>query len=241
MSKSRLLELKMFSRREMKAFFLLSIVVPVSLLTGFRLTGLLSEPQRPEALMAKAAEFSLEKPFWTIHINRTVENSFEDETILAVFDVLVFKYFDGMGPPFGSSDDVFNMDVSVRASSIDGVIESVDVVFMDESQYARVNIPDPTALGYAAAYTTSNVSVTGWSDCIHKQWELTNSTKATIRATSVGTPSDVRFRLPAYWVLGNDGEKMWQIDIISEITYRTSSTYRTLSLPIRLMLFSQPT
>ncbi len=221
----------------MKAVFVLSIVVPVSLLTGFKLTGLLPEPRKPEIFVVEATELGFQRPplnAISLQINRTVDNFYKDEGVWAVIDIYVLRFFENEGPPFGSTADLFNMNVTVKAGSRNGVIESINVVFIDESQYARVNIPDPTAPGYAPAYITSSVSVTDWSDYIHKRWELSNSTKATIHADAVGTPSDVKFRLPVYWILGAEDEETWQIEIVPEITYRTSSLYRTLVLPIRL-------
>lgn len=221
--------------RELKALFTLSVVVPISLLVMFRITGILPEPSKPETFMAEAVEWNFERPSVSRRINETVENSYSNEDVSIVFSIYLENYIADSGPPFGTTADATNMLVSIKASVLEGFVENINTIFSVDNELAYVNIMRES---YSAYYETLNVSVKKRVDYITNWWELENDTKGFISAIGSNQPSDVSFGFPASWVLKDEGNETTEIMVVGELTYRTENSYGKVVLPIQLRLFS---
>ena len=85
-------------KRKWISLTLLSIVVPMSFLTMFRLAGILQEPLAiSETKTLEPLKWKIERPSYTIDIDDEVNSFYNDENISVNSSVYVYIYDDSWG------------------------------------------------------------------------------------------------------------------------------------------------
>lgn len=115
----------------------MAVVLPVSLLVTFRLTGIL--PELPlETITVDAVGWNMSRPSDLSLVNETVKNFCADGSASVSLDVLSYTYYENAG--FWLGFDVVRAMVSVNASVEEGFIESLAVSFLEVDGHAALDI-----------------------------------------------------------------------------------------------------
>ena len=73
---------------------LLSIIVPVSLLATFRLTGVLPEPPKPETITVETVSWNMSRPSDFTTVDERVENVYADDVALVRLGIFIGGYYE---------------------------------------------------------------------------------------------------------------------------------------------------
>ena len=95
------------SGRKLASVTLLSIMLLISLLAAFRLTGVLREPPAPEAFTANEAMWEMKRPPKYTRIAEFVENAYSDDAISISTSVSLYEYFENsLRDPYWNRDGI---------------------------------------------------------------------------------------------------------------------------------------
>ncbi len=214
----------------MKALLVLSVLVPVSLLVTFRLTGVLAgpqKPQKPESITAEAVEWSQERPADTVRINDSVVNDYTGGGVSVELRASLDQYLVGFG--YGGRSYI-DIALSGNASVLNGSVETARVVLSDRDKSTQVNAPN------SDLWTMRNLTISDLASEGTDDYKLVNDTKAYLTFATVNRPSDVFFKLFVDWILSSPSNQSDSLDAALELTYRSGEAYETLVLPLRLNL-----
>ncbi len=218
----------------MKAFFILSIVAPISLMTAFRLTGLVAgpmEPVEPRTFTVEPVEWVQERPVSMIGIKDTVQNVYQNGNLLVVFNVIVddFDYTS----LYGGSDVVSVIAVGT-ADIHGGSVETARVVFRESFKPSEVHFGALPAFLHDS--TLRNLSFSEYAATDLFESKLTNDTKAFLTVVGENTPDTIYFSFPAKWVLRSASNQSHSLEAALELTYRTELASERVILPIKIDL-----
>ncbi len=225
--------LEKLNGREMKVFFILSIVAPIGLLTAFRVTGLIpgsSVSEYPEYLRVDAVNWVQERPASYVLFNDTVTNRYVDRDLTSEFRLVVDRYNDYN---FYLSRPSLSVILSGSASVPDGWVESSRVVF---SEHGSTQVGIFANFNSASEIEVKNLTVIDLADGVYNDNEnkLANDTKAYVTFSAVNRPNRVYFWLYADWIIQTPMNQSHSLDAVLEFTYRSGQIYDTVALPIRL-------
>jgi len=223
-----MLLLKRLNGKEIRVFFILSIVVPIGLLTALRLTGFVAGPLEPESFTVRTVEWIQERPVGYVRINDTVQNIYRDGNLSAAFNITVEDY--GVSSLFGGSDLV-SLTVIGTASVPDGSVEMARVVFREDFEPSEVRF---WFLHFDS--TLRNLSFSDYAATDLSESKLTDDTKAFVTFVGENTPSNVYFRFMALWVLRSPSNQSHSLKVALELTYRAGQAYERVILPVKLDL-----
>jgi len=210
----------------MKALLVLSIVVPVSLLTTFRLTGVLREPPTPETITIDEVLWQMERPSKYTHIEENAENAYTDDAISITASVSIHSYFEnGLADPYWNRDGIA-FRVNINTTTLEGSIASIVVKFLPSDVNSTIYI-NPTFSSYYNVILT-RIKGIGSSTGVNY-----------IEAKVSGSPCSMR--LPSYWVFTDQNLENHLLRVNVEVTYFNRTTYRKIVAPIILEVLIAPT
>lgn len=219
-------------KRKWLALSLMAVVLPVGLLLGFKLTGVLPDPPKPETITLEAVKWELERPGGHINMNERIESIY-DENLAIKQSILVNDFYHRM-QDYGRSDYIA-ITINVTATIQEGYIENVYLVFHENYDRSKVWVPSPE--DYPGFYQSlRELSIVDWAYGFNRWWLLNNSTKAFIKAEGVNHPSTVHFWGSAHWILRSKNNQTHQIEIVSEVTYFNGTTYKKVVQPFHLKI-----
>jgi len=232
------LGLKQLNVREIKALFILSIVIPVSLLATFRLTGILTEPKGPivisETTTLEPVKWEFKRLDGVVNIREKIE-SFYNANVLINQSVFISRYESRFGIPYGDNVSVVILTTNITATITDGFIESVYIVFREDYEPSEVNIWNPEL--ESNLHVFSNLSIENWADKrSENSWMLSNSTKAFILLNGVNHPNRVHYWTVLDWVLRSPLGQFHQFEIVYEVTYFDGRLYKKTAQPFLLSI-----
>lgn len=197
---------------------LLSIMVPISLLVTFRLTGVLREPLTPETITVESVEWEMERPQNYIDIKDTVKNTYGTDAVSITVSIIIHDYHEnGLRDPYWGRDGI-GFTVNANATAIKGLIASIVVKFFPS---------DVNATTYTGAFLGSyNTTVT----CVKEIG--TNTDIAYVEAKVLRSPCSLR--IPAEWIFDDQNIENHHLRVNIEVTYSNELTYRTAVIPIIL-------
>ena len=209
--------------REMKALFVLSIVVPVSLLTTLRFVGVIREPSVTEVMTLDTVKWSHVRPSDSLHFYDQVGAPYFDNGISADVHVLVIYYSESHSR---SDDDYLRMLIVVNSTvtNLNGFIESVYVVFHKDLQPSFVDWIQ-TSLEF------SNLSLVGLAS---GRTSEQGSKEAYVRLADDNRSTGAFFKGIAEWSLLTPNTQTHQIEATCEITYYDGAAHRKIARPFQL-------
>lgn len=201
-----------------------AVILPISLLAAFRLTGILPEPQTPETITVEPVNWSMDRPSDYIVFGvstgwgNMVETNYADETVLVDICVYhsIFLVEYASSPFFGRDGFVFRAWVNTTA--LTGFVSSITVRFQTDNQSDK-----EISEQFLEIY---NATVTG-----AKYW-TTNSSKPVFVETEV-SDSSASLKLMLEWVLSDDFERAHQALATAEILHFNGTSYRKIILPLQ--------
>lgn len=198
---------------------LLSILVPMGLLTTIRFSDVLNRPREIKRITTESVSLSLTRPAETVEgINKFAQNNWTAEGIFVSVEALVFSYHEDAttGPFFGRDGVIFK--VIVNASFTQGFIDSIKISFrpLDED---------------AVIFLSENQ----WAICLENATLMAfhywgaNETEAYMEAKVLKSPCSVGDQ--AYFVfLDEDGSHELQITV--EVRYASGTLAEIVTIPI---------
>jgi len=211
-----------------KVALLLSIVLPMGLLTTFRLSGILREPLTiTENKTLDAVSWSMERPIASIDVKGLLIGVY-DEDVLANFTVFVDDYHDHFSDYGGG--DFMNMQVNVTAYISGGFIHSVNITFWDDYKGSFVEFFEEHAWPKYYAHV-ANLSIIR-----HEDWLIKPGLKAFVELASVNSPKSVSFSFFAHWVLRSPQNYTHQLEVRFELVYFKGTAYKKIVQPCLLKI-----
>lgn len=210
---------------------LIGIIIPVSLLVTFKLTGILTSSTIAETFTADTVNWNMERPNDNFWLREKVENSYRSEEVLVRLDIFIdgySEYWQGYG-----GRDLINMNVSMTANVHDGWVGRAYFVFYASYNQSKVVMysPDKWAVMYSML---ENLSITDWGCGIFKEEPLKEGVNAFIDTVGTANPSRAYFNCPVHWVFKSPNNQTETLEIVVEITYFNGTAYKKAVLPITL-------
>lgn len=225
--------MKKLDEQSLKALTLLSVVLPVSLLISFRLTGILPEPPKPEAIMLDTVKWESERPSFYVIIDDIVESIYDSDVFINQ-SVFVSRYFDQFGVPYGDVD-VITLVTNITATISKGFIETIHVFFAENYTLSKVNVWDPQR--ESAMHVLYNLAVMEWADKgSENAWKLKNNIKAFITLGALDQPTKVDYWTPTDWILRSPQNQSHQMSIVYEVSYFNGTTHKRVVQPFELKI-----
>jgi hypothetical protein len=204
-----------------KTIFLLSIVVPVSFLTTFKLTGIFREP------LVIAETINLTPKYWTfqrpsevpevIYIDKNLNSTYADNQILVNF-LLILGVYQENNPAYNGRD-VVTMRIAINTTSINqATIENVYVVFQKDVRDSLV--------GWLPLYfKLENLSMMSHSSggTMNGHYEETYAI-----LEGMNHPSKIVFEGSILWSLTTPNSETHQIELDCEVTYYNGTAYKKI-------------
>jgi len=209
----------------MKALFVLSIIVPVGLLTSLRLTGILKGPITiSETITLSEMDWEFERPEHDMYIDNRLESVYVNDGLSAKFRVVIGTY--SANQVVYDGNDIITIGLGLNSTVVNpnSFIESVHVVFRADSQPSKVDF----LLTHINFANLSLVDVTsGWT-IEEKQKE------AYVRLAGLNHPESVFLWATAIWSLQTQSDQTHQREMTYELTYFNGTTYKKIIQPFQL-------
>lgn len=207
-----------------KTALLLSIMVPVSLLTSFKLTGLIAEPQ------TIAETTTLPPVYWEfpringtigVYINDVLQATHVDDELSATLLLKIGKY----SPQFYGFNEALSMctNVTLSVTNSKAFIESVRITFYEDFESSAVEWNEPL-------FECSNLHILDKKE----GWKLPE--KAFINLSSINRSGNASFFGVLLWDLFSPHDYANLMKVTFEITYYNGTVFKKLVQPFQLCL-----
>lgn len=214
-------------KRKCVSLTLLSIVVPMSLLATFRLTGILQGPMTiSETTTLDAVQWEFERPNpypQGVPIDKKLDATYAADGLSTTLCLWIYDYVDSVA---GHDFIIMAMRVNSTATDFDVFIESVQVVSGKDSQPSTVDWVD-------TYFDFKNLSLV---DLSHGRTNGEDYKKAFVRLTGVNHPSKVYFSMRAVWFLLTPNIQTHQMELSYEVTYYNGTAYKKIIQPFQLKI-----
>jgi len=204
-----------------KTAFLLSIIVLVSLLTTFKLTGLIEKPITiAETITLEPVNWELLRPDENVNFIRIIKylnSTHADADCLMAFNLLIGMYLNNA---YAGSFDILDGVINVNATMINqnSYIKNVYVVKNEDSE---------TAIDWLFGFIDfKNLSLTGYG----------YGKKAYINLKSLNNPRSCYLKASFNWYMPIPNNQTHQMNLLCEITYYNGSVYKKIIQPFNLKL-----
>jgi len=217
----------MWKLQNWKATVILSIIIPISMLATFRLTGITHEPQTPETITAEAINWNMTRPSEITTIDEWIQNSYTDD-IHACLSAHVTGYRPRWPdwPSWGGA--VTNIGVSANASVSNGFIHSIIIRFHLTSEQNLIYIILNEDAIKLENLTTNRIEYPG-----------TPTRLAYFAATGLDRPSSCSSRILSFWTFTDDGTANHSMTTELEVTYFNGTAYRRVIIPTNLEMLGR--
>jgi len=214
-------KLKRLNGREMKALFILSIVVPLGFLTTLRLTGILPEPIT-ETTTLETIKWEFQRPNQSVILDETLKSQYSSGEISTITRIRIGKYAND-DPILG---DFVTLGVSTNLTTI------VPNTFV-ASVYVVLDMDNQSSIGWlitdGISYDAENLSLTGYAGG-HQ------GLRAYVSLKGVEQPKSAYFSAGTYWFLRTPHSQTHQLEVAYELTYYNGTAYKKVVQPFQLKL-----
>ncbi len=213
------------SRRRWVSITLLSIVIPVGLLVGFRLTGILQEPLKPEIVKAEAVKWSMMRPaekgiMEELYMSKNLTNVYSADAAFFEVNAVIYWYHENDPAwPFYKNDGL-TVHLTASTSIRSGFVHSLVVRFSDNDGSTSVDIfEDPNAI------RLYNIEV---------QKIVDGQPISYIETLAVNQSDYCMLETSMYWVFFDENSVDHEMTVALEVTYFNGTAYHKAVLPIQL-------
>lgn len=218
---------KHFCAHKFVAMTLLSIILPISLLVSFRVSGIIPEPPTPETTTVEAVTWNMTRPenVDIITIDKWTRNSYTDNIVFMELSVQFAGYWEnkpGWWPSDGD-DDVVYLSIVATANVSEGFVYAMAVRFSRPDVFAKVYVEM-----HPASMTLQNLEIKGIRE------KGTNNRGAYFEAAAVNQPKNTSLSIIAYWVFLDRNDADHWLTVNLEVTYFSGTSYRKVIMPINL-------
>lgn len=211
------------SRRKWVSITLLSIIIPVGLLVGFRLTGILQEPLAPEVIEAEQVSWNMTRPIKHKTISEELTNIYSTKSTLVKLVVALYDYDENsLSLPFEGNDGLtLGLTASVNLSA--GFVHSVALRFYVDDGNASLDILEDSDVIHL--YNIEVQKIVDWQPVSY------------VETLAVKQPEYCMLETFMSWVFFDENNVDHRITSALEVTYFNGTTYRMTVLPIQLEVF----
>jgi len=207
-------------RQRRKPLALLSIIVPVSLLVSFRLTGILSGPIAiAETITLETVKWESERPNALINLREKAQSFYDGD--IAIDQSIGIHHYDPDDWGYGGSSRV-SLTVNITSSVPVGYISNIRLNFLENYENARINF-----FGDHQLMNLGNLSITGFKDWARDVF---------VNLTGLNRPNKVYFWAPVHWVLRSQNNQTHLLDVVSETVYFNGTVYKKVVQPFLLKI-----
>lgn len=189
----------------------IAILLPITLLAAFKLTGIINEPQTPETIMQDPVIWNMERPSHTENVDYKIEKPYADEGMSMVLNLLIASYDENASRFYNK--DYFTILVGFNATAPQVSLISVthyvqpceksSTVILRDSNWRKVNM-----------------------DVINTRYSGTENEKA--YSTAKVTGLTCCWEIEVYWIFDDENICTHQLNITSEILYLAISGYKNV-------------
>jgi len=214
----------------MKAFFLMSVIIPLGLLTTLRLTGVLQGPMiiaETTTLETKKWEFQRPNPDQYTPLYDNLNATYVSDGLLAMFHLEIWDYVNGSMDWVPPGDWVFiETEINAIATNPNSFEESFYIAFRNDSQ--------PSTVAWLRTYFSfTNLSLVTVNEDVNRD----AFTKGYVRLAGINHPSKINFKTVAIWfLLDVSSDRTHQIEVSYELTYYNGTTYKRIIQPFQLKM-----
>ena len=202
---------------------LLSVIVPVSLLVTFRLTGVLPEPRTPETITVETVSWNMSRPADIVTIDEWVKNSYTENLASIDLSIHVQEYYED-DPDFPAwGDDYVKLRVVGDINISDGYVHSLVIRFPKTDSHTTLYIER-----HPEAIRLDNLKLE------RIRGSATDKKEAYLETTSLNQPKNCSLKILSYWVLQDRNNLNHWITVTFEATYYNGTTWKKIEIPIQL-------
>lgn len=203
----------------------LAIILPISLLATFKLTGIISEPQTPETITQTPIIWNMERPSGEIDINQIIENSYFGDNTLVNMSLNVYSYLEdaSFSPYHGRDGIVFGVNLFVKQGSASCSSLVVRCIPMDVNSAIIISMND-------WAIESSNAVLR------KVKQSGTHNNGAYIRAEPSSSTCSLNPAL-IYWVFEDEDTEKHQLNVTTEVVYFNGTAHKRIVISALLLVW----
>jgi hypothetical protein len=213
-------------RRKWIAITLAAVVLPLSLLTMFKLTGVIPESITLEKTIVRdTVRWNMTQPMGDITtIDEDVKSLYYDEASIE-FNVHIHTYFHNWGRY--DYNDVVAFRVSAEANTTVGFIYSVTIKFFQ--------LDSNSVLFWY--YDNDRFSDRLENLTLKEEYgSVTPQKEGYVTAVSMNQPDHCLLEVEVDWVLTYSNDLSHEVNVTLEVIYFNGSSYQKVVMPIQLMV-----
>ena len=214
-----------FSQKRMASLTLLSIMLPISLLAGFRIAGIISEPPETHTITVDTVTWNMTRPAQILTRLGVASSSYADTEAMVEFDVSIAGYrenWDFLG--FGYVD-VVDLGIVTSSNTSDGYITSMSIEFLNTDADANFII-DTTA----SFIELHNLAV---------RRVFRTPSEAGLETAAVQKPKDASLSIVTFWVFSDKNNRDHWATITLEVTFLSEGVFKEVRIPLLLGVLSR--
>ena len=214
-----------------KASLLLSIIIPMSLLATFRITGVLQGPiVVSEVETLETIMWETERPDEVISLDNSVNSTYEGE-IKLFQEIFVGHYVDVAGK-YGGSDYIM-LCINITASTLNGYMQNIRLTLRDQYEKAQLHIPEdkinPAKYDNPPSKYIKNLTVTDY-----EHW----AREVFADLAGINSPKTASFWISADWILQSSYNQTHVMEAIFETIYFNGTSYKKIVQPFQITIKS---
>lgn len=203
------------------AITLAAVILPMSLLTTFKLVGIIPEPQTPEIITLEPINWEMERPLYSMNVGEEIKNTYTDDGVTIEMGVFAAHY---------SKDDHFYdadlLEFSVFINATQGAILSSMIRYYPLDENAVLLIIED----YRHTLILRNATATEMNKV------GTNSSEAYVAIKAFNKPCYISSA--ALWMFYDKNSDAHQLLGELEILCFNGSVYKKIVTPIHLEVWA---
>jgi hypothetical protein len=208
-------------RMSWKATILLSVIIPISLLATFRLTGILPEPPTPETITVDTVSWNMTRPSDFVPIEEEVTNLYADGLFSGNVTIHLADFYENSG--FFEYNDVLMFILTANVNVSEGFICSVSVRSLMVDEFSILKFKE---------------LVSGWIQLSHLELRRvadgSHLSPALLQTTAINNPKTCTLKMKPYWIFLDADNLTHSTTITLEVIYFDGTVYRQANIPIQL-------
>lgn len=211
--------------RKWQVALLFSIIVPVGMLTGLGLRGLLNKPAISQTINLDAVSWNMTRPANLLVINKSLENVYADETILLKFSLYIWEYEENK-PWIGENVEFIpRLVVNLTRGHVDFL--TIKFSGIDNASHLDI-IPGPIG----SFLWVKNLQI----NAIEDSWK---TSQPYVAATAVGKPKDCSIDITTFWIFSDKNSQDHMLTATLELVYFDGDVYKKVVAPIQFGVLLQ--
>lgn len=216
---------QLWNPRSWKTALLLSVMVPMTLVATFRLTGILQEPLAvSETVTLDAVRWNMERPYFGFVVGDRIQG-YSGSDISLDDEVVVYKFGTEEPSPDLDTADLF---VNVSAFLQSGFVVAVNITFLEDCENSQIQL-------FSMSDRPSFYSVAGSVYVGHYADHLAGrGMKAFVEYGGANQARNISISNRVSWWLPRSGNETHMLDVGVEVTYYNGTAYKKIVQPFQL-------